>query len=71
MMKQIGRNRTVLGLGILACVLLSTIGAMWFAKPEYLAAVVGPAFLAFGHLISKDDDMRKEEADEGETENAA
>ena len=60
-MKIIGKHRMILGMGILFTVSLSTVAAMWFGKPEYLAAVVGPAFLAFGHLISKDDDREKGE----------
>ena len=60
-MKTIGKNRMVLGVGILITVIVATVGAMWFDEAGYLAAVVGPAFLAFGHLISKDDDRTKGE----------
>ena len=60
-MKTIGKNRMVLGVGILVTVVIATIAAMWFGEAAYLAAVVGPAFLAFGHLISKDDDRTKGE----------
>ena len=60
-MKTIGKNRMVLGVGILVTVVIATIAAMLFSEAAYLAAVVGPAFLAFGHLISKDDDRTKGE----------
>ena len=60
-MKVIGKNRMVLGLGILVTVALAILGAMILDAGIYLSAVVGPAFLAFGHLISKDDDREKGE----------
>ena len=58
-MKVIGKNRMILGMGILVTVSLAIVGAMILDAGIYLSAVVGPAFLAFGHLISKDDDSQK------------